>query len=238
MSAPRAATPPEKTFRASASQSIAEQNERRFHRARHGWDNRFGNLVLARRNWQLLAVSLLALVFFETAALVLLGRQSKVVPYVVEVDKFGTVANFGPAEQLKRVDERLIRSLLSHWIWNTRSVVSDPSAQRVLIARSYAYLTQSAEGVVNQHLRENNPYANDLHVQVQIESVLRLGEDSWQVEWVETRGAGVGASNARKSQWRAAVRTELRKIESADTLAENPLGLYITDVNWTRLKDL
>lgn len=237
MSAIRDATPPDQTFRAAASPSLAEQNERRFHRARHGWDNRFGNLVLARRNWQLLAVSLLALVFFETAALFLLGRQSKVVPYVVEVDKFGAVANFGPAEQLRRVDERLVRSLLSHWIWNTRSVVADPSAQRVLITRSYAYLTQSAEGPVNQHLRENNPYASDLHVQVQVESVLRLGEDSWQVEWAETRGAP-GSSGARRSQWRAALRTELREIESADTLAENPLGLYITDVNWTRLKEL
>ncbi len=237
MNAARAAAAPDKTFRASASQSIAEQNERRFHRARHGWDNRFGNLVLARRNWQLLAVSLLVLVFFETAALFLLGRQSKVVPYVVEVDRFGAVANFGPAEQLKKLDERLIRSLLSHWIWNTRSVVSDPSAQRVLIERSYAYLTQSAEGVVNQHLRENNPYANEFRVQIQVESVLRLGEDSWQVEWVETRG-GAGSASGQKSQWRAALRAELRRVESADTLAENPLGLYITDVNWTRLKDL
>ena len=36
-------------------------------------------------------------------------------------------------------------------------------------------------------------------------------------------------------KWQAVVSTELHPPEKADTILRNPLGLYITSVNWTRI---
>jgi type IV secretion system protein VirB5 len=57
--------------------------------ARREWDERYADLVLGKRNWQIAAGGLLVLSLILAGGMVWLGGRSRYVPYVVEVDKLG-----------------------------------------------------------------------------------------------------------------------------------------------------
>ena len=57
--------------------------------ARREWDERYADLVLGKRNWQIAAGGLLLLSLILASGMVWLISRSRYIPYVVEVDKLG-----------------------------------------------------------------------------------------------------------------------------------------------------
>ncbi|TIX99443.1 MAG: conjugal transfer protein TrbF, partial [Mesorhizobium sp.] len=60
-----------------------------YQKAAQLWDERIGSSRLQARNWRLMALGCLALATGLSGGLVWQSMQSRVVPYVVEVDGFG-----------------------------------------------------------------------------------------------------------------------------------------------------
>ena len=60
-----------------------------FQRAGQLWDERIGSARVQARNWRLMAFGCLGLTCALSAGLLWQGLQSRVVPYVVEVDRLG-----------------------------------------------------------------------------------------------------------------------------------------------------
>src|SRR6266478_4094846 len=57
--------------------------------ARREWDERYGDLVLGKRNWQIASGGLMLLSLILALAIVWMSARTKVIPFVVEVDKLG-----------------------------------------------------------------------------------------------------------------------------------------------------
>jgi type IV secretion system protein VirB5 len=53
------------------------------------WDERYADLVLGKRNWQIAATGLLLVIPILAGRIVWLSNRSRYVPYVVEVGKLG-----------------------------------------------------------------------------------------------------------------------------------------------------
>src|SRR5258708_4526991 len=66
-------------------------------RASQAWDERIGSARVQAKNWRLMALGSLSLSFALAAGVIWQSAQSRVVPYVVEVDKQGSVQAIGPA---------------------------------------------------------------------------------------------------------------------------------------------
>src|SRR5260370_14323728 len=64
--------------------------------AREEFVSVFGDLARGKRNWQLVAFGLLALLGVVLAAYLRLSLGSRITPYVVEVDRLGQAVAFGP----------------------------------------------------------------------------------------------------------------------------------------------
>jgi len=97
--------------------------------ARREWNDRYLDLVRARRWWQVAAVSELALVATLGGGLVALSLQHKTVPYVVEVDALGAAVAVKPADVAGRpTDERIVRYQLAAFIRGARAVMTDRAA--------------------------------------------------------------------------------------------------------------
>jgi type IV secretion system protein VirB5 len=65
-----------------------------------------------------------------------------------------------------------------------------------------------------------------------VTSVVRASDRSFQVKWTETeyeRGSLVGSS-----RWTAILSVVVKPPRSAETLRENPLGLYVDAIDWSR----
>lgn len=204
-------------------------------RGRREWDDRYAGLSHGKRNWQLAALGLLAIDGLLTGGLIHLASQSRVSPFVVEVDRLGQAVAFGPAEQLRKTDERLIRYQLNLFVRDVRSVFSDAEVQKTVINRAYGHAKDGALGFLNDYFKKSNPFLREAEgtVTVQVQSVLRLSASSWQVQWRETQFAP-GGRVVSETAWQAVLGVELTPPETTDVLLVNPLGLYVTEINWTQ----
>ena len=67
---------------------------------------------------------------------------------------------------------------------------------------------------------------------VQVTSVVRASDTSFQVKWIES--AYERGSLAGTSRWTAMLTVKVQPPRSADILRKNPLGLYVDAIDWSR----
>jgi type IV secretory pathway TrbF-like protein len=227
-----------------AGQAIDE----RAMRGRAEFQSVFSDLAKGKRNWQLVAFGLLGTTIVLAVGLVSSSRQSRITPYVVEVDRLGRAQAFGPAEQLRVTDQRIVRAEIASFVRDIRTVLGDPSAQADLVRRAYAFVDQDAGLFLSQYYTSpaNDPrlLGRELTRLVDVSSVLpvpggapRAATATWKVSWTETslpRGAGGLPS---ESAWEGYFTTRTVPPTTAERITVNPLGLYITSINWTQLAE-
>src|SRR5205814_8913069 len=103
------------------------------------------------------------------------------------------------------------------------------------LEQGYAYARGAARTYLDEYYRANNPFeiAKTYAVVPTVTSLLRLSPTSWQIRWTEEQ-RGLDGLLLGKSQWEGVVRTEVVPPTSQDTIHVNPLGLYVTDIRWTK----
>ncbi len=204
--------------------------------ARLEWNERYHGFVRAKRNWQVIAI--VALVVNATLGLGILWQasQSRVTPYVIEVDQLGQTLVIGPAEKGHATDPRLVRFQVAEFIRKVRSIVADGAAEKQILDSAYAHVSGAATGFLNDHFNENNPFLRmqERTVSVDVTSVMPLpASDSWQIQWTETHRGLDGAVLVRE-RWQALLTVDIRPGNTPDQIEQNPLGLYVTNIQWTK----
>src|SRR2546430_1829583 len=121
--------------------------------ARHEFMNAFGDLARGKRNWQLIAYALAGLLALLAIADLRLAASSRVVPYVVRVDRLGQVLTVGPAEDLKQPDQRLVASELARFIRSIRTVLPAAAAagEAEMLRRGFASVAPEAAAFLNHY---------------------------------------------------------------------------------------
>src|SRR5690349_20327886 len=97
-----------------------------YQRAAQVWDDRIGAARVQARNWRLIAFGSLLLSAGLAASSVWQSMQSRVTPYVVEVDTFGAVQAVAPAIQNYQPTDVEIAWYLAHFIERVRGISIDP----------------------------------------------------------------------------------------------------------------
>lgn len=205
-----------------------------FQRAGQLWDERIGSARVQARNWRLMAFGCLGLTTAFSGALLWQSLQSRVVPYVVEVDRLGEARAVAPADANYRPTDPQIAWFLSHFISDVRSVSLDPVLMRQDWLSAYDFTTRRGAVFLGDYARAADPFGHvgERTVSVQVTSVVRASDKSFQVKWIETtyeRGAQAGVSH-----WTAILTVVMAPPSSADTLRKNPLGLYVDAIDWSR----
>lgn len=205
-----------------------------FQRAGQLWDERIGSARVQARNWRLMAFGGLGLAAGLSGALIWQSMQSRVVPYVVEVDRLGQAQAIAPADRDYRPTDPQIAWFLAHLVTDIRARSLDPVLMRENWLQAYDFVTTRGSVFLGDYARSANPFAGvgDRTVSVQVTSVVRASDTSFQVKWTETayeRGALAGTS-----RWTAILAVTVRPPKTADTLRKNPLGLYVDAIDWSR----
>jgi type IV secretion system protein VirB5 len=207
--------------------------------ARSNFESLFRNQAKEKHAWKFTALAELAIIITLVVAYIQLASSSRVVPYVVEVDRLGQAIAFGPAEPLRKADQRVIVRDLTVLIRNLRSITQDPLLQVQMIQEAYAFLDVAAAKFLNEYFAnpENNPrvLGQDITRSVEITSVLPIpNSDSWKVQWTELERPRMG-SISRSRVWEAYLTVKHVPPNTTETIQANPLGLYVTGINWTQL---
>jgi len=104
--------------------------------ARREWDERYGDLVLGRRNWQIASAGLMLLSIVLALGIVWMSARSKVIPYVVEVDKLGyaiTIPTALAALNTPATVERMKQYEIAAFIPNARPVCNDRVVEQKML---------------------------------------------------------------------------------------------------------
>jgi type IV secretion system protein TrbF len=205
-----------------------------YQRAGQMWDERIGSARVQAGNWRLMAFGGLLLSSSLSAALIWQSLQSRVVPYVVAVDNLGEAQAIRPADKEYRPTDPQIAWHLAKFVGNVRGLSLDPVIVRENWLAAYDYATDKGALFLSEYAREAAPFAEvgSKTVSVQVTSVVRASDNSFQVKWIESvyeRG-----SLAKTSHWTAILTVKVKPPRRAEVLRKNPLGLYIDAIAWSR----
>jgi type IV secretion system protein VirB5 len=203
------------------------------------WMERYGTYVQQAYNWRLVAMLQAIALVVAVAGIIYLASQTKFVPYVVAIDKIGSAIAVAPADRASPVDQRVVRAELARWIVNSRSVVTDRIVTLKTLDSVYAFVApnSAAMGYINEWYSApgHSPLerAKKETDQVAISAILPISSSTYELQWTETLRDEHGAIT-EKQDWDGSATIAFTPPATEAGVVVNPLGLYITALNWTK----
>lgn len=205
--------------------------------ARREWNERYGSYVAQARTWRLVAVAALGVAAVAVAGIAYIGSQSRIVPYVVRINKLGDAVAVGPAEVGHPVNKRVIVAQLAQWVVDVRSIYADYAAEHAIIEQAYSTIANQspAQAAFNDYFRAHSPF--DLAAtetrSVQVHDVLPVSPHVYRVTWTETT-IPRNASETRTRTWSALITIRISPPSTPAQIMRNPMGVLITDFTWSQ----
>ncbi|MCD4512150.1 conjugal transfer protein TrbF [Brucella pseudogrignonensis] len=220
--------------RPSVRYARTPEPETPYQRAGQAWDERIGSARVQARNWRLMAFGSLFLAGGFASALVWQSTRGTVVPWVVQIDKFGEAQATAPAVADYRPTDPQIAWHLARFIEQVRSIPVDAVIVRQNWLRAYEFTTDRGAIALNDYARSNDPFTKvgKTQIAVEISSVIRASPDSFRIAWVERSYENGQLSGTER--WTAILTVVMKPPRTAEKLRANPLGVYVNAINWSK----
>lgn len=198
---------------------------------------RYGYLTKNATQWRRISAILIFCCATCVLAVIFMANRVTVVPYIVQVDSHGYEIAVEPAAPV-RVDARMVIAHVGRYVWSLRTVFNDPEAQLHLM--NFVYTTTPvdtpAEKRYQEHYNANNPMVigGSETVAVTVNSVLSMSPETWQAEWTEERFSLTGSRLSVK-HYRGIFTTVIVTPSAMREVLTNPLGIFITDFNFSEV---
>jgi len=199
---------------------------------RREWNERYGDYIAREKAWKVFSLMSILITFLAVTGVIFISSQSKIQPYIVEVSKLGEAMVVGPAQKVESYDMKVVKYMLGDFITNLRTVYKDPVIQKKMIYKAYNYLsvTFPATAKIDSFYRTNSPFTADFNTQIEISSVLPLGDKSYQIDWREKKYDPSGKLIGDDT-YRATANVEIESPKNDESMMKNPLGLFIKDIS-------
>ncbi|MBN2824857.1 MAG: hypothetical protein JXQ76_06005 [Campylobacterales bacterium] len=202
------------------------------------WNEVFGSYVKQAYVWRLFAFMSIIIAAISVGGVVYIGSQSKIVPYIVEVDKHGSDVIGGYATKISPIDPKIIKYGLSEFVINFKTVYPDHEIQKDYVFKSYRYLVSNfpAYMAVSKYYQDNSPFERSQkeRVTITIMSVLQMSKDTWQIDWSEKITNDQGITRAVDG-YRGLATIDIIPPKTESEVLKNPVGLYIKEFTWSKL---
>jgi len=198
---------------------------------RREWNERYGSYIVQAKNWRIAALFSLSIALLAVVGVIYIGSQSKIKPFLVEVDKVGTPIEAKELQAMK-IDQKVIKYALGDFIVNYRTIYkSDMNIQKQMIFRTYKYLSSSlpAYTQISENFQNKSPFAETFDRQIEIVSVLPLGEKTYQIDWIEKTIDRTGKTISI-DKYRATTNIVFNIPTTEKEIMSNPIGLFIKDI--------
>lgn len=207
-------------------------------RVRAKWDRRVGDVVVQNHNWRKAAIALVVANVCLCGGLVVQSLKTQVIPYVVTVDKSsGEVEKAGAFVQNNYTPQIAeIKYFISNFISNARNIQLDPVQQQKTQEKAVAFLTKTAaqkfyamqksEGFVKKY--------SQMTILTKIKSIQKIPDtESYHVSWSEEEFS-IQTGKSVQYDYDGVFSVVMLPVKDDKTLLSNPLGLYISDFNFTK----
>ena len=129
-----------------------------------------------------------------------------------------------------------------YWILDTahhyrvpgNDLPADPIIVRQNWLRAYEFTTDRGATALNDYARCTDPFARvgKQQISVEVSSVIRASQDSFRVAWTERRYEN--GQLAGTERWTAILTIVIQPPRDAERLRRNPLGVFVTAINWSK----
>ena len=220
--------------RASARYGRTPEPEPPYQKAAQAWDERIGSARVQAKNWRLMAFGSLILSAGLAGGLIWQSARGTVVPWVVEVDKLGEARTVTPAQADYQPTDPQIAWYLARFIEEVRSIPADPVIVRQNWLRAYDFTTTTGGSALNEYARADDPFAKigRQQIAVDVSSVIRASPSSFRIAWTQRRFQD--GALAETTRWSAILSVIIQVPHDADRLRKNPLGIYVSAINWSK----
>ena len=207
-------------------------------RAGMAYEDTFLRLAAQVANWRMFAFFSLFIAVMAVGGVIYIGSKSKFIPVLVEVDKLGRtlVVRELSGEDAITDSKRHVYREMFELIEHLRTVTTDVAANNSNLEKGFSRLTGAATGYVRTELRKAPP--NEVGatktVQVQVKTVLRISDNTQQVEW-EEHSINFKGEETGVEKWKATVVYKLAPPEAEEGIRINPIGFFVTDLNWMKV---
>lgn len=222
------------SFRSPARSYAAAPADTPYKRAQQEWDARMGSAVLSARSWRSIAFGALGLLGVSVMSLVVVALQQRTFVHVVEVSPEGQVMNVRAADGRWTATEAQKAYHLGQFVRLVRSLPTDGVVLRENWLQAYRLLTPQAAAQLTEIARQDDPFLSLGRVgrTVHIRSIIARSNNAWEVTWVERATNATGTTDPEVYSGVFTLTT--RAPRNADEIANNPLGLLISDFSWSR----
>ncbi|KMY86392.1 Conjugative transfer protein TrbF [Candidatus Paraburkholderia calva] len=187
-----------------------------YQRTAQAWDERIGSARVQARNWRLMAFGSLALSAGFAGGLIWQSANGSIVPLGGASRQARAGAGRCGVHGGLPSDRRAGRLVSGAADRGDPRIPADPIVLR------------------QNWLRANDPFTKvgRMQVSVEVSSVIRASPDSFRVAWIERRYQD--GSLAATERWSAIVTVSVNTPGDTETLRKNPLGIFITAIDWSR----
>ena len=207
--------------------------------AADAWDRRMGLASASAARWQRAFFACLVACLLLAAGMLWAASRRQVELFVVEVDPAeARTIGVQLAGRSYEPDATAKAYFVADLVRNSRRRVLDPVAQNELVRKVYAFLAGPAETRMNEYMAGEGaaglsggggrPVARE----VEVAAVLQEADDRYQVRWTERTYAGGGLRET--AHYTGLFTTVVEKPTDTEAILTNPIGLYVTDINWGR----
>lgn len=210
------------------------QPETPYQRAAQAWDERIGSARVQARSWRYAFFGALGLSGMLAGGLIWQNARGTIVPWVVEVDKLGAARSVAPADAGFDPSDPQIAFHLARFVEHVRAIPDDPVVVRENWLSAYDFTSDRGAAALNDYARRNDPFAviGREQVAVDVTSVIRASPGSFRVAWIERRYRDGALSET--SRWTAILGVAIQPPTDPDALTRNPLGVFVTSLNWSK----
>lgn len=202
--------------------------------ARAEWNERYGNYINQAKSWRIAAIISGVVSVAAVAGVIYIGSQSKLIPYVVAVDKHGSAVAAGIATAASPFDQKVVRSFVGRFVEDLRSVIVDPQAERMAVERVYSMLPGGSPSLVHvsEFFKTESPFERAAKggVSVQIENIQPISNETWLVEFTEI-SRNLQGSTLSKQKFKATLQVKQFPIADEKMMRLNPAGVFVQDIS-------
>jgi len=207
----------------------------RYLEMRKQYRDRYLDLVVGARRWQVGFGVLCGVLAVNAAATIFLAFRPEPPPRVALVDSLGQVKTVQFVGDLDVLRSPFVDTALTQFVTGARTVSADPVVQKKVLAEAYGYTNDATRRELEAHHQVADPFAirEKRLVSIQVESVLSQSDETWRVRWRERHRGPDGVQFAET--FHEGLFT-LAHVPPSETRELNPFGIYVTHFSWTQLK--
>ena len=214
--------------------SAAESGVSRYMKQLAALEERAASERSNTRGWRLIALTVSGIAVLATAGLVYTASLTPApAVHVVEIDsRTGEPLRHQVIGEPIEINDALVSNVIGRWIQWTRSRSIDPIVLREHWDRAYQFVPVTAKPQIDAYAREIDSFNPDKigkeAVTVEIVSVTRQSQKTFQVRWQETAYAD-GHRQGLQS-YTANLTVDFLRPTTPRQIQVNPLGLMITEI--------